>query len=437
MPDRLLIYYYFLEEDEACFSALQDRLISKGWAYANETHLTWPDEISQPIFYELNSDNARALVLYCTLKEQSWPEMTQELTQWEEQAGIDQDNLLGKVQVLITDRKSWQLAQDELNQDLIVPPLSFELMDGKAWRGIQSRDRVFYLAHFPDLNLRHARFFGEYLPLIELTVIRLQMLSRLMRDRGQVVTRERIELDRRLDQVLHMDLVEESQEASIIDTYEKHLDLMSSGYGKLVNNFSLILEGYQRLTNLLEVLRHQLAQEPSFAYSDVTGQQIFLPFEQRVAKLSRTLDELRLSRENHQAAIEVIRSRIDLLMSKENIATQTQIRTLMETNTAIQKQSLTFQFAAGLIEFIILAYYSHSLWKSLVPGAYHAIASWIQLLFVIAFSANTVYLTHLIAEYLQGEKHVKKQLQFSLLVLVIIILVVLIASAIFQKHALP
>jgi hypothetical protein len=234
-----------------------------------------------------------------------------------------------------------------------------------------------------------------------------------------------------------MDLVEESQEASIIDTYEKHLDLMSSGYGKLVNNFSLILEGYQRLTNLLEVLRHQLAQEPSFAYSDVTGQQIFLPFEQRVAKLSRTLDELRLSRENHQAAIEVIRSRIDLLMSKENIATQTQIRTLMETNTAIQKQSLTFQFAAGLIEFIILAYYSHSLWKSLVPGAYHAIASWIQLLFVIAFSANTVYLTHLIAEYLQGEKHVKKQLQFSLLVLVIIILVVLIASAIFQKHALP
>jgi hypothetical protein len=109
----------------------------------------------------------------------------------------------------------------------------------------------------------------------------------------------------------------------------------------------------------------------------------------------------------------------------------------METNTAIQKQSLTFQFAAGLIEFIILAYYSHSLWKSLVPGAYHAIASWIQLLFVIAFSANTVYLTHLIAEYVQGEKHVKRQLQFFLAMLVIILVTVLVASVILQNHALP
>ncbi len=437
MSDQLLTYYYFLEEDEACFAAMQDILISQGWSYADKPHLTWPDQMPRPVFYELNSSNARVLVLYCLPEGQSWREMTQELTRWEKQAGIAQDNLLGQVQVLIADDNSWQSAGDELSQGLRIPPLSFELMDGEAWRGVASRDRIFYLAHFPDLNLRHARFFGEYLPLMELTVIRLQMLSGLMRDRDQVVTRERMELDRQLDQVLHMDLVEESQEGSIIDTFEKHLDLMSSGYGKIVNNFSLILEGYQRLTNLLEVLRQQLAQEPSCAFSDETSQKIFQPFEQRAEKLSRTLDELRLSRENHQAAIEVIRSRIDLLMSKENIATQTQIRTLMETNTAIQRQSLTFQFAAGLIEFIVLAYYSHSLWKSLAPGAYHAIAGWIQLLFVVGFSANTVYLTHLIAEYVQGEKHVKRQLQFFLAMLVIILVTVLVASVILQNHALP
>lgn len=437
MPDQLLTYYYFLEEDEACFGAMGDILISKGWSYTDKSCLKSLDKIPQPVFYELKSSNARVMVLYCTPETQSWHEMTGEITEWEKQAGIAQDDLLGRVQVLIADKNSWQTALEDLTRHLKTPLLSFELIDGEARRSLESWGRIFYLAHFADLSLRHARFFGEYLPLIELTVIRLQMISRLMRDRSQVVTRERMELDRRLNQVLHMDLVEESKDASIIDEYEKHLGLMSNGYGKIVNNFSLILDGYQRLTNLLEVLHHQIAQEPSCAFSDETSQQIFLPFERRVEELNRTLNDLRLSRENHQAAIEVIRSRIDLLMSKENIATQTQIRTLMETNTAIQKQSLTFQFAAGLIEFIVLAYYSHSLWKSLAPEAYHAIAGWIQLLFVLGFSGTTVYLTHLIAEYLQGEKHVKKRLQFSLLLLVIIILTVLVASVVLQNHALP
>jgi hypothetical protein len=254
-----------------------------------------------------------------------------------------------------------------------------------------------------------------------------------MRDRNQVVIKERRELDDRLKGFLHLDLVtEDAQQGNVIEEYEKHLNLLSSGYGKIVNNFALIQDGYQRLTDLSEELQRQLAIEPSLVLSDKTLQQVLLPFQRRLTELDQTLDDLRLSRESHQAAIDVIRSRIDLLMSKENIETQTQIRSLMETNTAIQRQSLTFQFAAGLIEFIVLAYYSHSLWKNLAPGAYDAIASWIQLVFVLVFSGGAVYLTHLIAEYVQGEKHIKKRLLIFLLLMMITILTVLIGSVLVQ-----
>ena len=433
MVDHIFTYYYFLEDDEACLGTMRELLSSKGWSYTDKKCLATPDEIPAPAYYELKSRNAQVLVLYYRAEMKSWQEIRQEIMEWEKEAGVVEEDLLGKVQVLIAGEDNWASAREELNQYVKTPPISLELMDGEALSCMGSRDPVIILARFVALDLGLAKFFGEYLPLIELSMIRLQMISRLMRDRNQVITTERVELDNRLKQFLHLDLVtEDAKQASVIDEYEKHLNLMSSGYGKIVNDFALVQDGYQRLTELLEGLQRQLAIEPSCVISDETRQTIVSPFNRRLAELDQTLDDLRLSRESHQAAIEVIRSRIDLLMSKENIETQTQIRSLMETNTAIQRQSLTFQFAAGLIEFIVLAYYSHSLWKNLAPGAYDVIASWIQLVFVLAFSGVAVYLTHLIAEWVQGETHVKNRLLISLVIMVITILAVLIGSVMVQ-----
>ena len=433
MTDHIFTYYYFLEEDEACLGTLRELLNSKGWSCADKKHLASPAKMPAPAYYELTSRNAKVLVLYCRAETKSWQEIRQEITGWEKEAAVIKEDLLGLVQVLIANEESWASAQEELIQPFSTPPLSFELMGGEAKRCIEARGKITYVARLAQFEQRHAKYFGEHLPLTELTMIRLQMIAQLMRDRNQVITKERIELDNRLKNFLHQDLVtEDSKQASVIDEYEKHLNLISSGYGKIVNNFSLVQDGYQRLTVLMEELQRQLALEPSWVINDETLQLLLLPFNRRLAELDQTLDDLRLSRESHQAAIEVIRSRIDLLMSKENIETQTQIRGIMETNTAIQRQSLTFQFAAGLIEFIVLAYYSHSLWKNLAPEAYHAIASWVQLLFVLAFSGNAVYLTHLIAEYVQGETHVKKRLVIFLLLMVITILAVLIGSVLMQ-----
>ena len=104
----------------------------------------------------------------------------------------------------------------------------------------------------------------------------------------------------------------------------------------------------------------------------------------------------------------------------------------MVLNTFMQKQSLTFQFASGLIEFIVLAYYGHSLWKNLAHAAYENIPALIQFIFVLLFAGGTVYCTHLWAEYLQGEHHVKKQLIATTLILLIFFTVILVASVLYS-----
>lgn len=432
MRDQLLTYYYFLREDEAAYNTLRSFLLNQGWEQAGKTPPDLYSSHVQPRFYELESGNGRVLVLQSSPDSLSWEQVAGDLS---EKAGISDSDLLGTVQVMITHNTKAQTLLAEVSRHLKSAPLKFELIDGEAWRYAKTTTQTFYAACFNYWGLPHQQFFTSHLPLMEFTIIRLHMLARLMWDRNQAVDRERAQLDRQLNRILHTDLVNELHQAHIIEAYEEHLDSLSTAYGKIVNDYALIQDGYQRLTALLEQLGQQLVQEPSCRFSEDTKQQMYQPFERMAEELSRTLNELRFSRESHQAAIEVVRSRIELLLSKENIATQSQIRSLMEINTAVQKQSLTFQFAAGLIEFIVLAYYSHSLWKALAPDAYHAIAGWIQLVFVILFSGTTVYMTHLLAEYLQGDKHVKQKLLFFSLFLLVILLVVLMASVMLSGAA--
>lgn len=424
MQNYLFTYYYFLREDEAAYYTLRSYLLGQGWTSAGQVQQDLGSQ-AEPRFYELDDGNVRVLVLQSSPPTLSREQLTEKMR---EKAGVSASDLLSAVQVLIADKTNAQTIQKEVSEHLKGAPLQFELLNGEARRYAKTSSQACYVAFFQDWGPKHQQFFTKLLPIWELTITRLHMLSRLLRDRNQAVSRERVELEKHLNRILHTDLVIEMPEARIIDEYERHLNSLSTGYGKIVNDYALIQDGYQRLTALLEQLEQQLMVEPSFRFSEETKQQIYQPFERTAEQLTRTMEELTFSRENHQAAIEVVRSRIDLLLSQETIATQSQIRSLMEINTAVQKQSLTFQFAAGLIEFIVLAYYSHSLWKNLAPDAYYAIAGGIQLVFVLFFSATTVYLTHLVAEFLQGEKHVKKQMVIYSLILLVILLTVLIAS---------
>lgn len=436
MTYGLFSYYYYLEEDDSSLNPFRSTLKKRGWIYYPEppVPLFEPDQTSA--FYELSSGNARVLVLFApgTCNDLSW--WKEQTSLLEEAGNMPVSDLLGQVHTLVTDGEQGQRIPEEAGRLFPrLPSQSLDIVHGKLLRYPVASGQVCFYAVLDQPHGSHVKLLGETLPLIELTLIRLQMISKLLRDRNQLVLKEKGELDRSLSQILHTQLVSASSRLTVVEELEEQITLLSNGYGKIAGNYSLILDGYQRLNQLINQLRRQWGDDSSLTMNPHLQDQALAPYRRRLDDLQATLAELQRSQKNHQAAIEVVRSRIDLLMSKENIATQSQIKNLMELNTSIQKQSLTFQFAAGLIEFIVLAYYSHSLWKALAPDAYYAIAGWIQFLFVVAFSANTVYLTHLLAEYMQGKKQVRKRLWFFSLPLILIFLCVIAVSFLFTGPA--
>jgi len=220
----------------------------------------------------------------------------------------------------------------------------------------------------------------------------------------------------------------------VTEELEHEIDGLSTAYGMLAGDYNLILDGIKRLEAQLTALERQFRHEPGLEMPSALLDQLTLPYQERLESLRNTQVELKMVQENYHAAIEVVQSKINIMNSRTNIATQEEIRGLLEVNTSMQKQSLVFQYAAGLIEFIVLAYYSHTLWSHLVHAAYVAIPPWIQFVVLMLFSGNTVLVTHLIAEYMQGEKHVRGRLIRAAITLTLIFALVVAASILAGSH---
>ena len=420
----------YLEDDDNDVNNLCRLLETEGWLKQSTYVFEDSGTGSSPYYYNLQTANIMILMLHQSVDD--WQEGIDRIKDFMQTSGLDADNLLAASNILLAAGQDWENMIDECQQ--IVPasqPLDLGLREGGLTR-FMGNARI-YLAGMPNYNPRRVKFLAQKLPVIEANLVRLQMISSLMRDRNVTVTKERMEIDRRLSGILHSNLVMEQGKLKAAEDLEMQIHSLSSAYGILNGDYSLLADGRNRLDTALQNLRNMLLSESVLDIKPEVLQELLMPYEQRLQEMQVSLDELRLSRENHQAAIDVVRSKVDIMMSKTNIETQEQIKDLMMLNTSMQKQSLTFQFAAGLIEFIVLAYYGHSLWKNLAHAAYENIPGVIQLVFVLLFAGGTVYCTHLWAEFLQGEHHIKNKVMAVTLILFLFFTIIFVASIFYSS----
>ncbi|MGS0764001.1 hypothetical protein [Syntrophomonas curvata] len=431
MPDYSVLRYYYYLDDEA------DKL--KGLPATLQNHLSlklynprdYNEALTQGVYYELETANVKVLIIGLNYNDSDWQTNLSLLASCEEKAGIGGDNLVGTASVLCGYGDEWETLLEAAARNIAVKELiAAEIDRGRIARVFDSRAKgeTFYICRLDEYTALNQRFLLEGLPQLQARVIRLQMIISLLRDRHQTIVREKEDLDRKLSQILHTHLVTEKSCLEESIGLENQIDELSGSYGMIAGDYALLSEDCKKINSLLRELNQQFRVQPGLKMDAEVYNRFIQPYETRRTEMLESLEELRVSRENHRAAIEVVRSKIDILNSRANIATQEQIKELMEVNTQIQKQSLVFQYAAGLIEFIVLAYYSHSLWSHLAHNAYLAIPGWIQFLAVMIFSGNTVYCTHLMAEYLQGETHVRKKLWFTGLSLLLIFIVIVIGT---------
>jgi molecular chaperone GrpE (heat shock protein) len=429
--DAVFKYYIYLADDQDKLEPWLSSLKSQGFQILSRRSDRSKERPNKSI-KELDQERSKILVLECWEAETGLKQTLAELEKLES-AHLSPDLLLGQVTLIASTQMAWS--------DIVglIPspgsqPKSFamSMTTGQMYRTALAH-HVYYACQPQDFDSSTLHLFNQGLPLIEAGYLELRMISRLLRERSRMVEQELRDLDQQLSRILHTHLVTEQKESKQAEELEEQIQALSSAYGMLATDMNLINEGRRRLQRKWERFQTRLGRERALVIDDdqlgILGQ----PFLDTLDNLNELSQTLITTRDSHQAAINVVRSRIDIMNSRTNIATQEKIRELMELNTAIQKQGLAFQLAAGLIEFIVLAYYSHSLWKNLVHNAYNNIPAVYQLIAVLLFSSLTTYLTHLLAEYVQGHTQLRKRIILTGLPLLLLLLIILLASIVFNS----
>ena len=430
----LIRYYFYLEEDADSIAVFQSELKKHDIFYQSSSGKI--DEKNLPdksYFLQFKNNNINILVV--RLSSESSESLLQNL---ETSSLLTTDNLLGKVTVWAAYGEDYSEMKTALFKNK-KEAIQIKMINGRLSRMALywPRGHAQYLCVMTQKDEICEKFLISGLPVIEAGLLQLNLIDKLYRERHLTIDKQTKNLDKGLSIILHTDLVARQSQLKQVDELESQLNELAKSYGITAGNKNVISEGINKIKPEIESITRQLEEEKALLLSPEAITKYLEPFQLRLESLFSSSENLDISMQNHQAAIDVVESKIQIMNSRQNIATQEKIRDLLELNATMQRQSLIFQISAAAIEFIVIAYYSHSLWKAMAVDAYHAIPGWIQLIFVVLFSGNVVYCTHLVGEYIQDKKdeHVKKSLLISLIPLLIIFIIVLVSSFLLGSNA--
>lgn len=428
MGDRVLRFYFLLREDAREFTEQVAAPLQKAGFQAYHSYNDWSNRSSRCGYWLYAAFDTCILTI---ASDQDDSDSHQAIT---EPAVLKQcpnalDMILGQTTVIISKGPSFENVLGRyktMNKDYSGTEIAVK--DGRLMRYGLSPTESLYIAQPDALDSPNLNFLARRLAALEAHHLNLNMVCRLLKDQEDAVSRESAALDRELSLILHANLVSTHGEQKEAEELAGKLQDLATSYGKIAGSSHLVSKGMARLETLLNQFTRQVKEEPVLLPPLTPFLAWIDDYEELLQRLNLTAANLHASQQNFRAAIEVVQSRINIMNSRSNLATQAQIRALMEQNTEMQKKSLVFQYAAGLIEFIVLAYYSHSLWKNLAYGAYLLIPTPLQFIVVLLFSGTAVYVTHLLAEYMQGERGVKQRMILSVLFLAMLLVLIIVGS---------
>jgi hypothetical protein len=430
MSQFAIRFFYFLKDDIESLKKLTEILNRHGFNYRAEIDSSI---VMQPqgVFYGLVYPQGKLEILgvKTPLDGDGWKKALNNLNSLVEEEPLLANDVVGHLTILSGD-DSWEDLFEQAKtrfpgtkDDIIA------LENGKmvcVMCNHRNKEAV-YLWRTVDKPL-NSSFLLRSMPLLYAGVLRMQALDFVLSDRLFAIRREKEEMQRGLIKSLHTKLVMNQATLMAAEELESEIQGLAVAYGKLVGDQNMIVEGIKDFDTAMAALQRQINAETVWQEPAVVFARLNEPYQQRYEELRNMRDELNEIQEDYRAAMNVVQSKIEVMNSRTNIATQEKIKGLLEINTAMQKQGLVFQYAAGLIEFIVLAYYSHTLWSHLQPAAYTLIPSWIQFVVVMAFSGNIVWATHLLAEYFQGELPGRKQLILALVIFLLLFALIILGS---------
>lgn len=430
MSAFIVRYYYCLKDDTDPIEALATILTQH--SYMAITAETSPD-FSNPggFFGNLTDSSGKMAILAVKTPDTpgDWAGPLSHLQDLETESGMCYDDLMGRLTLLATGDGNAPLLLEEALPWL--PCREVDIPSGNA--------RLFRLPiNKKDTEAFYVYRAGEMGPLTPLLVRRLPNLHArmiflcelhgMLRDRENTIGLEKDTLGKDLIRILHTQLVMSQPSVDVNQALEGNIKELATAFAKLVADETLVSDGIRRLETMLEGTENRFLNEAALQLEPEGVRDMMAAYHDRLGNLEELRDGLNLVEKNYQDAIAVVQGRIQVINSRTNLETQDKIRELLDVNLEMQKKSMVYQFAAGLIEFIVLAYYSLSIWANVAPVAAAVIPGGVKLVFVFLFSGTTVVVTHFLSEYLQGETHVRRNLIILSLILTVILITIFLGT---------
>lgn len=253
----------------------------------------------------------------------------------------------------------------------------------------------------------HEFLLGD-LPFINGLVHKIERESEMYLARMGYMKDKRSECDDKVGKILGRTMIADLEERQV--TLEKELTELSNMYSGLAMDTSSAKRAVNTVkddVNLLEARIEDLLAEGGH-------NSLARELERYWRTVSHLEDEeglFTLALDKVKEALDVVRTRVELMSSREQLN--------------LQRERYNLQAAAGILEVIIVLYYSMVIWKTLADeDIFHHIPYYYKLLLTASFAFLVFLFTHYTAHAMAKEKKFNKGMGLSLLAGLIVMAIV-------------
>jgi len=274
-------------------------------------------------------------------------------------------------------------------------------------------DRAAVLYHFPDLTSGNrdyyaltaddpAVFSATALPELDSLIKKLNRSASYFEVQRQTIVSERSEVDLQVGELLHRQIVSDTGATSETEVLEEQIASLSRLFGLLATDSLLVRKSADRLSRDIKLLNQELSLLATPGSADEIGGHYLGRFSLDLSEAEAEIRNLDFSRQNAQAAIEVVRTQVEIMRAGEEAAIQKQSKEILSSSLVLQEERLALQVAAGCIEFVLIFYYVLKSWEGIagVDPVEH-ISPLVRLLVIGSFSAAAAVGTHFLAIAIQ------------------------------------
>ncbi len=300
------------------------------------------------------------------------------------------------------------------------------------------------LVHFPDMTKNNRDYYAVSgmdaesfaatgLPRLDSLIKKLSRTAHYFEEQRLTIASERGDVDREVGALLHRKIISDASGSAGTATLEEQIANLSRMFGLLATDSLLVRRSSDSMSRDLKSLDREFERIGSPGQRDEIGAYYSRRFSLDLAEAHSESRDLDFSRQSAQAAIEVVRTQVEIMRAGEEAAIQRQSQEILSSSLVLQQERLALQVAAGFVEFVLVFYYVLKSWEGIVgTDLVEHMAPLLRLVVVGSFSGAAAVGTHFLALTLQNQTWKSKGLWLSVATLVLSLAAMVMLSIAYQ-----